>query len=261
MNTQKLTKANIGAKSFAGYLDTMIFPNSTLGDDDVCLSHSHIELKSPFSSLLQTQPGQHVDQLIAETACVSAMKAAAKASENGGTSSNSTAARTVGALTDLFALHLIYQSDWENKHYYISNFGFLEPRAYIQQLLVLCLESSAVCSLAAASVTVNDTLTLEDGQESEQNDSKCGQGDVDEAQQQQPEGGGLKRGSTGDGWEGNAINNNAGRAYHKHATISFKYEAYEDDIADQLEFLRQYEMRRMGVTLTRANLALLGGTR
>ena len=48
VNSQMLTKANIGAKSFAGYLDAMIFPNSTLGDDDVCFSHSHFELKSPF---------------------------------------------------------------------------------------------------------------------------------------------------------------------------------------------------------------------
>ncbi len=108
--------------------------------------------------MLQTQPEQHIDQLIAETACVSALKAAAKASENGGTSSNSTAAPTVGALTDLFALHLIYQ----------SNVGFLEPRTYIQQLLVLCLESSAVRSLADASMTANETLLLEEDQESEQ---------------------------------------------------------------------------------------------
>ena len=145
--------------------------------------------------MLQTQPEQHIDQLIVETACVSAMKAAAKASENGGTSSNSTAAPTVGALTDLFALHLIYQ----------SNVGFLEPRTYIQQLLVLCLESSAVRSLAdASSMAANETLLLEEDQESEQNNSECELGDVDEAQQQQPQGGGLEKRSMGDGWEGNA---------------------------------------------------------
>ena len=138
MNSQKLTKANTGAKSFAGYLlDAMIFPNSTLGDDNVCFSHSHFELKSPFWSIccsgwvwINDKKGSSVQndcswsihhrppacfleiswhpnnpQMTSrqyssssasasslrqsETACVSAIKAAAKASENGGiTSSN-----------------------------------------------------------------------------------------------------------------------------------------------------------------------------
>ena len=98
-----------------------------------------------------------------ETACVSAIKAAAKASENGGiTSSAPTAVPTVGALIDQFALHLIYQPDWEREeNLYVSNLGVLEPRTYIQQLLVLCLESSAVCSLADASMAANETPLLE----------------------------------------------------------------------------------------------------
>ena len=162
----------------------------------------------------------------------------------------------------LFALHLIYQSDWESKIFYISNLGVLEPRIYIQHLLVLFLESSALRRLADASVAANERVSLAEDQESEQNDSACELGDVDETQQQQPHGGGLKRGSTGDGWEGNTTSNNAGKAYRKHPAISFKYEEYDDDdIADDLEFLRQYEMRRAGVTLTQANLALLGGIR
>ena len=52
----------------------------------------------------------------------------------------------------------------------------------------------------------------------------------------------------------------ANKAYREDCTISFNYEE-EDDLADQLEFLKQYEMRRTGITLTRANVALLGGTR
>ena len=79
-------------------------------------------------------------------------------------------------------------------------------------------------SLADASMAANETLLLEEDQESEQNNFECEVGDVDEAQQQQPQGGGLKRGSMSDGWEGNATNKNAGKAYCKHSTISFKYE-------------------------------------
>ena len=252
VNSQKLTKANIGEKSFTGYLDVMIFPKHFL-EDDVCMSHSHFELKSPFSSLCRSHAEKDIDQLIAETACVSAMKAAI----------NSTAAPTVGAITDLFAMHLIYQVDSKNTKYYLTYSGVLESRIYIQQLLVLCLESSAVSSLAAASVAEDEILILEEDQESEQNDPECEVGDidvdVDKGQQQLPQGG-LKGGMMSDGLKENANNSNTSKAYREDCTISFNYEE-EDDLADQLEFLRQYEMCRTGITLTRANLALLGGTR
>ena len=49
-------------------------------------------------------------------------------------------------------------------------------------------------------MAANETLLLEEDQESEQNNSECELGDVDEAQQQQPQGGGLERRSMGDGW-------------------------------------------------------------
>jgi hypothetical protein len=53
-------------------------------------------------------------------------------------------------------------------------------------------------------MAANETLLLEEDQESEQNNSECELGDVDEAQQQQPQGGRLERRSMGDGWEGSA---------------------------------------------------------
>ena len=272
VNTLELMKTAVVGDDqipLTGSLDVMIFSNS--GDcecivNNVCMSDSHIELKCPFGALYNSQSDQAIDQLIAETDCVSAMKAT--------TAGTASAGPTIGALTDLFSLNLIYQANSNSREFYVTS-PVIDSRAYIQQLIVLCLRSADVERLAALSVT--DTLALPErvddegggvGEATEGGDHvKENVGDVDEEkgahqqQQHQQQQRGLKR----ECWGSEEKKDYTGSApsFKKVAKPIVMYikDDKREELEEDFEFLRQYEMRRTGVTLTRANLAALGGLR
>ena len=248
VNTQELIKY-VGDSQIplTGSLDVMIFSHSDETTvDDVCMSDSHIELKSPFGALYHSQlADQAIDQLIAETDCVSAMKATAGAS-----------GPTIGALTDLFSLNLIYQANSNGRDFYLTS-PVVESRAYVQLLIVLCLRSAAVERLAAVSVMENLALPEEEERADDEGGGDHGKEDFDDVdeekgthpQQQQQQ-------------QQQEKNTGSAPSYKKAKPIvMYIKDDKREELEEDFEFLRQYEMRRTGVTLTRANLAALGGLR
>jgi len=252
VNSLELTK-HVGQFPLTGSTDVMIFSHIDDSIVDACMSDSHIELKSPFGALYHSQSAQAIDQLIAETDCVSAMKATVGAS-----------GPTIGALTDLFSLNLIFQANSNSRDFYLTP-PVVESRAYISQLIVLCLSIAAVEGLAASSLTENLALIVDEGEgvdhgkEDDVDEEKGINQQQQQQQQQQPQ-----QQQQQEGWKRDALMC-WGYEEEKNTGSAVKPIVFKDDKREQLEneyeFLRQYEMRRTGVTLTRANLAAIGGLR
>ena len=256
-----------------GTLDVMIFSHSDERIVDVCMSDSHIELKSPFGALYHSQSAKEIDQLIAETDCVSAMKADSSVSPSSGP--------TIGALTDLFSLNLIYhdESSSNSRAFYLTS-PVVEPRSYIQQLLVLCMQSADVAKLTVSSMVSSIPFLEEERVEDEVEQGGGGGGkdgfdDADkieegthqqhhqqQQQQQQQQQGGKEREAIKCWYSEDDENTDSTRSStHVHPTIIYIKSDKEEELEEDFEFLRQFEMRRTGVTLTRSNLEALGALR
>jgi hypothetical protein len=186
---------------------------------------------------------------------------------------------TIGALTDLFSLNLIIYHDEKSSNsraFYLTS-PVVEARSYIQQLLVLCMQSADVARLAASSVSASIPLPEEEEErvEDEVEEEGGGGGGKDDGfddadkieegthqqQQQQQQQGGKEREAIMCWYSEDDITDSTRSSTHVHPTIIYIKSDKEEELEEDFEFLRQFEMRRTGVTLTRSNLEALGAIR
>jgi hypothetical protein len=231
----------------SGRTDVTVHLSNTLNKRPIN-SICHIELKSPFEKLHQSDSKSSIDQLMAETDCISSMRNA-----NSAVGRTST---TLGALTDMFSIYFMYHDRRDNNREFFATTKILEPRGYIRSLLTLCLSATAIATITstvpdeAAAVVENSLSAAQSGDVDDDGDDFY---EYDGAQDDRDDGGEsrrkkAKRGSSHEEEDGMHI-----------YEINFNDEDERDAWENKLDFLRQCENRRQGVTLTIANIIAHGG--
>ena len=232
----------------SGRTDVTVHLSSTLNKRPIN-SICHIELQSPFEKLHQSDSKSSIDQLMAETDCISSMR-------NNTNSALGRTTTTLGALTDMFWIYLIYHDRRDNNREFFATTKILEPRGYIRSLLTLCLSATAIVTITstvpdkAAAVVENSLSAAQSGDVDDDGDDFY---EYDGAQDDRRDDGGesrrkkAKRGSSHEEEDGMHI-----------YEINFNDEDERDAWENKLDFLRQCENRRQSVTLTIANIIAHG---
>ncbi len=231
----------------SGRTDVTVYLSSTLSKKPIN-SICHIELRSPYEKLHQSDSLSSIDQLMAETDCISSMR-----------NLNSAVGRTtttLGALTDMFSINLMYHNRRDNNREFFATTKILEPRGYIRSLLTLCLSATAIATITstvpeeAAAVVENSLSAALSGDVDDDGDDFY---EYDGAQDDRDNGGESRRKKAK---RGSSHGEEDGMHIYE---INFNDEDERDAWENKLTFLRQCENRRQGVTLTIANIIAHGG--
>ena len=225
----------------------------------------HIELKAPFTRAnLQSS----IDQLMAQTDCISDMR-------NKNTTSVENRTTTLGALTDMFSIDLMFHDrrGGNNREFFVTADSSCDPRSYILRLLALCLSVDALATITTATsghaveaAVVENSLSATlsaTGETDEGHDDDDGDGDVLVGGHEGgsgTQGCGSEDNDDEDGdddhhWKAKCGSSSQDDVYE----IDFKEQDAQEEWEDTLEFLRQCEMQRMGITLTISNIIAHGG--
>ena len=211
----------------------------------------HIELKAPYKKLYHSKSYSSIDQLMAETDCISAMR-------NANTAGVENRTTTVGALTDIFSIYLMFHDRRSsNREFFVTADSSLDPFSYIKCLLTLCLSVDALAEITStAVVVVEKSLSANLSALGAGDGGEGGHGDGDDDNESEEEDGDddgchkkAKQGSS----HGYKVGQDG--VYE----INFKDEDAQEEWEEKMEFLRQCEMQRLGTTLTISNIIAHGG--
>ncbi len=211
----------------------------------------HIELKAPYKKLYHSNSQSSIDQLMAETDCISAMR-------NADTAGVENLTTTLGALTDIFSIYLMFHDRRSSNREFFVTAGSLDPLSYIKRLLTLCLSVDALAEVTTtAAVVVEKSLsaTL----------SAPGAGDSSERHDDDDDVFGDEGSEEEDGDDGCHKKAKQGSSHGYKVgqdgiyEINFKDEDAQEKWEEKMEFLRQCEMQRLGTTLTISNIIAHGG--
>ena len=220
----------------------------------------HIELKAPYGSLYHSNSQSSIDQLMAETDCISS---AMRNADTAGVENRST---TLGALTDIFSIFLMYHDRRSsNREFLVTADSILDPLRYIKSLLTLCLSVDALAAITTtAAVVVENSLsaTLSATGAGDGGEGHEGGGDDDDAFGDHE---GEDASEEEDGDDGRYKKAKQGSSHGEKVgqdgvyEFNFKDEGEQEEWEEKMEFLRQCEMKRPGTTLTISNIIAHGG--
>lgn len=245
----------------SGRTDVIIMQNPS-GAQEKKPRHSicHIELKAPYGSLYHSNSQSSIDQLMAETDCISAMR-------NANTAGVENRSTTLGALTDIFSIYLMYHDRRSsNREFFVTADSSLDPLRYIKSLLTLCLSVDALAAITttAAVVVVENSLsaTLSATGAGDGGEGHDGGGNDDDAFGDHE---GEDASEEEDGDDGRCKKAKQGSSHGEMVgqdgvyEFNFKDEDDQEEWEEKMEFLRQCEMKRLGTTLTISNIIAHGG--
>ena len=243
----------------SGRTDVIIMQNpSDAQEKQPRRSICHIELKAPYGSLYHSNSQSSIDQLMAETDCISAMR-------NANTAGVENRSTTLGALTDIFSIYLMYHDRRSsNREFFVTADSSLDPLRYIKSLLTLCLSVDALAAITTtAAVVVENSLSAtlsatgagdggdgHDGDDDDDDDDAFGGEDANE--EEDGDDVRYKKAKQGSS-HGEKVGQDS--VYE----FNFKDEDEQEEWEEKMEFLRQCEMKRLGTTLTISNIIAHGG--